>query len=176
MARAARGTRDRLGVGLGLAITEIVDLAASELSATGGAMGALSYVVLSAISEDLRGRGTGPLTAARLVEMLAVAEDAVSAFGGAKRGDKSLLDPIAYARDAAEEATKSGASAEEALLAAAAAARKGADATATMEACTFGRVAGWVPAVSDLSMPAPQSFAIVLTALSEVYALRGPAN
>jgi dihydroxyacetone kinase len=108
-------------------------------------------------------------TPARLAEILAVAEDAVSAFGGAQRGDKSLLDAIAHARDAAEAAAQGGANLEDALLASAAGARRGAAATATMEA-RVGRAAR-LGARSLGSIDAgAQSVAVVLTALSQVYA------
>lgn len=101
-----------------------------------------------------------------------MAEDAVSGFGGAKRGEKSLLDAIAYARDAADEVASRDASPEDALLASAAGARKGAAATATMEA-RVGRAAR-LGARSLGSVDAgAQSFAVVITALSEVYAARG---
>ena len=134
MARAGRAIREQLSGGEPLDVGQIVDLAAAELSASGGAMGAISYVLVSSIGDTWRARDEHRLTAAALAELLTAAEEAVSDFGGAKRGDKSVLDSIAYARDAAEEAARRNAGAKGATRAAAAAAREGAAATADMEA------------------------------------------
>ena len=81
----------------------------------------------------------------------------------------------ACARDAAQEATQEGASLEDALLASAAAARKGANDTANMEA-RVGRAARLGPRSLGSIDAGAQSFAIVITALSEVYAGRRPEN
>jgi hypothetical protein len=134
MARAGRAVRERLSGSQPLGIGEIIDLIAAELSAVGGAMGAISYVTVSSIGDTWRARDEHRFTAGALAELLAAAEDAVAEFGGAKRGDKSILDSIAYARDAAEDAAGHGATPKDATLAAVAAARRGAAATADMEA------------------------------------------
>ena len=101
MARAARAVRQRLAGGLITEVSEIVDVVATELSAIGGAMGALSYVIVGSIGEDLKAHRAEGLSATRLAKILAIAECSVSDFGGAKRGDKSIVDSIGAARDAA---------------------------------------------------------------------------
>jgi dihydroxyacetone kinase len=168
MARAGRAIRERLSGGEPRDVGQIVDLAAAELSSIGGAMGAISYVIVSSIGDSWRARDDHRLTAAALAELLAAAEDAVTEFGGAKRGDKSILDSIAFARDAAEEAVRRDAGAKDATIAAVAAAREGAEATADMEA-RVGR-ASRLGSRSRGSIDAgAQSFAIALAALAEVY-------
>ena len=172
MARAGRGARERLSGSQPLDINEILDLVATELSATGGAMGAISYVVVSSIAEAWRARDEHRLTARALADLLAAAEAGVSEFGGANRGDKSILDAIAYARDAAEEAAGHGATAKDATMAAMAAGREGAAATADMEA-RVGRAARLGPRSRGSIDAGAQSFAIALAALGEVYISTG---
>ena len=168
MARAARAVRERLVSECPSSVTDVVEVAASELSAVGGAMGALSYVVLSAIGEDLKARGASGLSAWRLAQLLAVAEAAVSDFGGAKRGDKSVLDAIGAARDTAEKSADANATTLEALRAAAEAARRGAEATASMEA-RVGRASRLAARSVGAVDAGAQSFAVVLGALADAY-------
>jgi len=173
MATAARAVRKRLNDPPPTDVPEIVSLVATELSAVGGAMGALSYVIVSAIGEKLD-EGSA-LTAARIAEFLAAAEDGVSTFGSAKRGDKSILDAIASARDAAEESARNGSTAAGALSAAAAAAREGAKGTAAMEA-KVGRASRLGARSRGTVDAGAESFAIVLTALADAYVSHEPKN
>lgn len=169
IARGARAVRERLNSHRPKEVYDVVEIAASELSAIGGAMGALSYVALSAIGEELQAHGASELSAGRLVQLLAVAEAAIGDFGGAKRGDKSVLDSIAGARDAAERSARVGASAMEALQAAAEGARRGAEATANMEA-RVGRASRLGARSMGAVDAGAQTFAIILRCLAEVYA------
>ena len=159
MARAARAVRERLVSECPSSVTDVVEVAASELSAVGGAMGALSYVLLSAIGEDLKARGASGLSARRLAQLLAVAEAAVSDFGGAKRGDKSVLDAVG---------ADTNATTLEALRAAANAACRGAEATASMEA-RVGRASRLGARSVGVVDAGAQSFAVVLGALADAY-------
>jgi dihydroxyacetone kinase len=174
MAMAARGVQKRLTEQPPTSVADIVRHAASELSAVGGAMGALSYVIVSAVGDHLDEEGA--FTAARLGEFLAAAEDGVATFGGASRGDKSILDAIGSARDAAEEAARGGATAAAAVAASAAAAREGAQATAEMEA-RIGRASRLGEHSRGSVDAGAQTFALVLSALSDAYASNkgGPA-
>jgi D-erythrulose 4-kinase len=167
MAAAARAIRKRLAERRPTGVAGIVAGVAAELSAVGGAMGAISYVLVSAIGDRL-GEDEA-LDADRLADLLAAAEDAVSSFGGAVRGDKSIVDAIGFARDEAAVAARSRVSTTAAILAAAGAARSGADATAGMEA-RVGR-AGRLGSRSLGTIDAgAQTFAIALGALAETYA------
>jgi len=129
-------------------------------------MGAISYLIVSAIAASLGDDDT--LDAGRLAELLGAAEDAVTSFGGASRGDKSIVDAIGAARDAAAESARSGATVTAALLAAAAGARAGADATAGMEA-RVGRASRLGARSLGTVDAGAQSFAIVLGAFADTY-------
>lgn len=166
MSAVARGVQKQLAAQPPTSVLEIVQLAAREFSAVGGAMGALSYVIVSAAGEHL-GEG-GAFTATRLGELLAAAEEGVASFGGASRGDKSILDSIGPAREAAEEAARSGASAADALAAAAAAAFRGAEATAAMEA-RVGRASRLGERSRGNVDAGAQTFALVLSVLADTY-------
>lgn len=166
MAAVARGVQNQLAARSPSSISEIVQLAAGELGAVGGAMGALSYVIVTAVGEHLREGGA--FTATRLGELLAAAEEEVASFGGAHRGDKSILDAIGPAREAADEAARNGASAGDALAAAAAAAHRGAEATAEMEA-RIGRASRLGERSRGTVDAGAQTFALVLSALADTY-------
>ncbi|MDO5719288.1 MAG: dihydroxyacetone kinase subunit DhaL [Actinomycetaceae bacterium] len=78
------------------------------------------------------------LEAQDVADMMAASVGGIQARGKATTGEKTMVDAWAPARDAAQKAADSGASAEETLRAAAAAAREGAEATKPMKA-TKGR-------------------------------------
>ncbi len=166
LAAAARAIRKRLAGEPPGGVGGIVAGVAAELSAVGGALGAISSVIVSGIADGLGEDGT--LDAERLAGLFAGAEDAVSSFGGAARGDKSIVDALGSARDAAAESARSGASATAALRAAAAAARAGADATAGMEA-RVGRASRLGPRSRGTVDAGARAFAIALGALADTY-------
>lgn len=168
MAAAARGVKKRVAEQPPTSVAELVTLAADELGSVGGAMGALSYLIVTSVGAHLdeEGRSFSPES---LVTLLGAAEESVSSFGGAARGDKSVLDAIGPARDAAEDAARSGVSAPEATSAAAAAAREGAQATAEMVA-RIGRASRLGERSRGAVDAGALTFALVLSALAEVYA------
>ena len=167
MARAGRSIHQRLSKGAPLGVAQILDLVATEMSAVGGAMGALSYVIISSIADALSTRNY-ELTAGSLAELLSATEAAVSEFGGAKRGDKSILDAIAFARDAAVDAASQHATTKDATLAVLAATREGVAATADMEA-RVGRASRLGPRTRGSIDAGAQTFMIALAALVDVY-------
>lgn len=169
MARAGRAIREGLVTRPPEAVGEILDLVARELSAVGGAMGALSYITVSAIGDDLASHDDKSVGPSRIAELLATAENAVASFGGAHRGDKSVLDAISAARDAAETAATDGLGTLATLQAAAAGAREGAEATAEMQA-RVGRASRLGERSVGAIDAGAQSFAIVLNALATTYA------
>lgn len=168
MARAGRAIRERLAAAQP-PVEEIIDLVAHELSAVGGAMGALAFIMVSAIGDDLKGHDDKRVDALRLAGMLAAAEDAVASFGGARRGDKSVLDAIGSARDAAEAAARKGFGGDAALRAAAEGARSGAKATSEMQA-RVGRASRLGTRSVGAIDAGAQSFAIALDAMARVLA------
>lgn len=168
MAAAARGIRGELSDHLPADLASLLAAAAHQLAAVGGSMGALSYVLVQALVETVAGR-SGPLTVAEIAGLLAASEDAVSGFGGAQRGDKTIVDAIAAARAAAEECARLGMPVAETLLRAAAAAQEGTDATAAMVA-RIGRASRLGERSRGTVDPGARSFAIVLGALAGAYA------
>ena len=171
MAAAARSVRSDLNESPPADIPELVAMVARNFGAVGGSMGALSYVLVSAAGEEAVGEAASSAT--RISRMLTAAEDAVTSFGGAKPGDKTVVDAIAPARAAAENASRCQDSAADALLAAAAAAEKGAASTAGM----IARV-GRASRLGERSLggvdAGATSFAIVLRALAVAYAKETP--
>lgn len=169
MATAARSVKKRVTTQPPTSVAELIELAAAELGAVGGAMGALSYLIVNSVGSRLDEEK--PFTPESLAELLAAAEESVSSFGGAARGDKSVLDAIGPARDAAAEASRSGATAAEATVSAAAAAREGAQATAEMVA-RIGRASRLGERSRGAVDAGAQTFALVLSAFADVYAAR----
>ena len=168
MAAAARAIREELDHRTPADVGELAALVAKSFSAVGGSMGAISSVLVEAVGVEVT-HLDAPLSAAQVARLLAAAEDAVAAFGGATRGDKTIVDAIAPAREAAESSAERQRPAAEALMAAAAAAEEGVASTAQMTA-RIGRASR----LGDISLgavdPGAASFAIALAALAHSYA------
>ena len=79
-------------------------------------------------------RGTTSVDLPLLTRMVRAAEAGIQERGGAKRGDKTLLDALGPAADALQDAEVKGATLREAVRSAAEAARAGAKATTEMAA------------------------------------------
>jgi dihydroxyacetone kinase-like protein len=111
---------------------------AKRAPSTGGTLAATGLMAA--------GRTLGAQTFTRDVDAyvasLAAASEAIAARGKAKLGDKTMLDALFPAADAAREAALQGGGLEEVAWAAAEAAKKGAEATTGMVA-VHGR-AGWL--------------------------------
>jgi dihydroxyacetone kinase-like protein len=168
MAGAAKQIRSGMADRPPADLAGLVDLAANALAAVGGAMGALGYVLVEALRDSATDR-TCPLAAKDIAQLLSVAENAVTSFGGAKAGDKTIVDAIAAARIAAEESARLGQSPSQTLSSAARGAREGAAATAEMVA-RIGRASRLGERSRGSVDPGAKSFAIALTALADAYA------
>jgi triose/dihydroxyacetone kinase / FAD-AMP lyase (cyclizing) len=109
-------------------------LGTSLAQATGGSTGVLYAIFFEAAARALRAAGswTGALRAGT---------EAVSSYGGARRGDRTMLDALFPAAEAADHAYRSGADAREVLRAAAGAAEAGAEHTRTLGRAQAGRSA-----------------------------------
>ena len=168
MAGASRSIRSKLTEEPPKDVAALLDLVADEFALVGGAMGAIVYVLLQAVGQvavELHGE----LSAPDISRLLSVSQDAVSDFGGAQPGDKTVVDAISSAREAASNSVLLGASATETLLAAAEGAQKGAEATAAMVA-RIGRASRLGELSRGKVDPGAKSFAICMEALATGYA------
>jgi dihydroxyacetone kinase len=168
VAEAARSIRTKLSEESPKDVEALLDLAAAEFAQSGGAMSVVAYVLLGAVGHataEIRGE----LSALDVSRLLGVAQDAVSEFGRAQPGDKTIVDVIFAAREAAVDRANLGGSAGEALLAAAQGARKGSDGTAGMIA-RVGRASRLGEISRGTIDPGAESFAISMEALVAAYA------
>ena len=125
----------------------------------GGSSGILLSIGVSAMSAALAGKATPDWPAALSEGLLRIQH-----YGGAKEGDRTMLDALIPA----VAALKAG----ENLAAAAAAARRGADHTATMKIARAGR-SSYVPEASLQGVPDPGAIAMA-TVFEALAALRLP--
>jgi hypothetical protein len=167
MAAAAEGIRKRLSADPPDDVAGLLRLAAGELAAAGGAMGAISYVLLQAVA-DVVDETDYEFVAPDVPRILSVAQQAVSEFGGAQPGDKTVVDAIAAAQEAASARALSGQPPVDCLLAAAEGARKGAEATAGMVA-RVGRASRLGELSRGTVDAGAKSFAIALQALATAF-------
>jgi dihydroxyacetone kinase len=131
-------------------------------------MGALLSVAFSALG-DRAAAANGPLTSGQVADYLAVMLEALTEFGGAKVGDKTIVDAVAGAQTAAAAAAAGdSASATETLLAAAAGASAGAESTAGMVA-RVGRASRLGERSRGSVDAGARSFSLVLTAVADAY-------
>jgi dihydroxyacetone kinase-like protein len=98
----------------------------------GGAMGPLYGTLFDEMAKT--GGGEEVITAVVFGRMLDRAASAVVDLGGAKVGDKTMVDALVPARDAYVESVRAGAGFSDSLAAMAGAARKGRDSTRDMAA------------------------------------------
>lgn len=140
--------------------------------AAGGASGALYGVLLSETGAGLRAREGSAVDTNLLADAVRRACDAVAQLGGARRGDKTLLDALEPFRDALAEQARSGSDVPRAVSVAATEAAGAAEATAEL---TSARGRASRLGARDLGTPDPgaTSLALMLTALGE--ALTGGA-
>ena len=164
MAEAARSIRAKLSAEPPQDVAALLNVVAAAFAQAGGAMGAVVYVLLDAVGHAVA-EIHHELSAPDVSLLLGAAEDAVSEFGGAQPGDKTIVDSISAARQAASDSADLGASAVEALLAAADGARKGAEATAGMIA-RIGRSSRLGELSRGTVDPGAESFAISMEALA----------
>jgi dihydroxyacetone kinase-like protein len=168
MAAAAKAIRADLTRQEPPSLAELTTVVAKQFSAVGGTMGALYSVLVEAVGGAASAEAV-PFSAAQLEHLLAIAEAALADFGGAMRGDKTVIDAVAPAREAAEECARQELSPSCALAVAAAAAQEGALATEGMVA-KVGRASRLGERSIGVVDPGAMSFAIALNALARSYA------
>lgn len=113
-------------------IKDLLDMTGDTLAETmGGAIGPIFGSIFSAMSEECR---TDEVGSAELAVMLDAGLENVMLIGGAVPGDRTLVDALAPAVEAAKAAAAEQAAVSAALSRAAAAAKQGAEATKDMVA------------------------------------------
>lgn len=167
MAIGARGVRRKLAVVEGDDPAALLRAAAAGMGSAGGAIGPLYARGLLAIVTELERDGSrGPTAGAPVAVLRRAAEaaaTAVAALGGAKPGDKTILDALGPLVVSLAAAERDGLPVAAALDAARRAARAGAEATASME-CRVGRSSRFGARSVGTADPGAMSFAIVVDA------------
>lgn len=169
MAAAARAVRVKLAEEEIASPIGMVVAAATAVSQVGGAMGAIGFMILDELRQAME---PSPATAdgdqgpgAWLHRLFAAMEASVAEFGGASRGDKSILDAIGAAADATAEP---GGDVGAVLARAAEGARLGAESTAAMRA-KIGRAARAADRSVGTVDAGAEAFALVLETVSAAY-------
>jgi dihydroxyacetone kinase-like protein len=170
MALAARAVRQAVAASPDSSDEELVTRIALAMGSVGGACGPIYASGLLAIATAMRDRADGSLTVARMVDFAEAAENAISALGRARPGDKTILDALDPVVRALQGAKASGQSVSDALTAAAAAAREGTAATAAMIA-SAGRASRLGERSRGLADPGASSLALIMDALASTYIL-----
>ncbi len=138
-------------------------IATTLMSTVGGAAGPLYG---TAFLRAATAAGDGPVDAQGVAALLAAAVEGVTARGKAATGDKTMVDALAPAAEAAREAASSGGSALAALEAAAEAAEAGAEATEPMVA-RKGRASYLGDRSAGHRDPGAQSSALIVRAAAD---------
>jgi triose/dihydroxyacetone kinase / FAD-AMP lyase (cyclizing) len=133
-------------------VTLFSDVADAVSASMGGTSGVLLELMFRKISLSLR-RGGLPIGAAKLSDAFKAGVDAVSFYGGATVGARTMLDALVPAAIALV-GTQS-------LLEAATKARQGADGTANMKVATAGR-SNWLSEGSLEGTPDPGAIAVAV--------------
>jgi len=161
-ARTSGATRDTAGdVG-----TALLAAGTALADAAGGASGALFGLLLTETGGRLQPGGDEPVSTAALADAVAAAQDAVTDLGGARPGDKTMVDALdavtAALRDAAGRPTGVAA----AWRSAAGAARAAADATADLTPAV-GRAARLGDRGRGSADPGATSLALMVAAAAD---------
>ena len=142
------------------------------IGATGGAMGIIFGKSLLSVGTSLC--DAREFATPELKTMLAAMETAIGKTGKAKPGDKTILDGVHAAREAAELSNKANEALDEALKSAAAAAEAAAENTAGM-VCQAGRASRLGERTLGHLDPGAVSFAIIMRSFQESVAKSPPA-
>jgi len=170
MALAARGVRQQLAGSPDAGGADLITKVALATGSVGGAIGPIYASGLLAVAGTLRNiQMDEGVQLAHLLACAEAAESAVSALGGAKPGDKTILDAMSPAVGSLRAAESAGTPVGVALGGAADAARAGASATASMTA-TLGRASRLGERSLGLADPGAASFALILEAMATSYA------
>ena len=167
MAAAATGVLARLDAAPPPSGEVLLVVVGEEFAKVGGSMGALLSVAAEAAAASAA-EGAGTTCAESVGAMLGAAQAAIEDLGGARPGDKTLLDAMVAARVAAS-ACDTADSPAQVLRSAADGARAGAESTADM-AARVGRASR----LGDRALGSPDagatSFALILDAVASAYA------
>ena len=166
MALAARAVRETLEASPDESGSNLISRLALAMGSVGGAIGPIYATGLLAVAKKAREHSdSDELTPATMAACANAAESAITALGGAKPGDKTILDALDPAVRSLHEAQASGISAGDALNLAAAAARRGADSTAQL-AAIVGRASRLGERSRGLADPGASSLARILEAIA----------
>ncbi|HLT85391.1 MAG TPA: dihydroxyacetone kinase subunit DhaL [Phototrophicaceae bacterium] len=141
-------------------------IATTLMSTVGGAAGPLYGTAFLRAATAL---GDGPVDAAGVAALLTGAVEGVTARGRAEAGDKTMVDALRPAAEAARAVAEEGGSARAALAAAADAAAAGAEATEPMVA-RKGRASYLGERSAGHRDPGAQSSALILRAAADAAA------
>ena len=168
MALAARAVRKTLDDAPDVGGEALVTRLAMAMGSVGGAIGPIYATGLLAVAARMRSLPSPP--GAPPVEYLAAcaaaAESAIAALGGAKPGDKTVLDALHPAMEALQKANDEPVA--NALSAAAGAAREGAAATAELVA-VVGRASRLGERSRGMADPGASSLALILESVAQAY-------
>jgi phosphoenolpyruvate---glycerone phosphotransferase subunit DhaL len=168
MALAARAVRKTLDDAPDVGGEVLVTRLAMAMGSVGGAIGPIYATSLLAVAAKMRSLPSpaGAPSVEYLAACAAAAESAIAALGGAKPGDKTVLDALHPATEALQRAKD--ATVAHALSAAASAAGKGAAATAELVA-VVGRASRLGERSRGLADPGASSLALILEAAAQAY-------
>jgi len=140
-------------------IALVQSIGRSLAGAMGGTSGVLYHIFISAAVAQLNAVQLASAPTAQVIaEAFVVGVEAVSCYGGATEGDRTMLDAMVPAAQAMRTAALGGASFAEAIHAAAAAAEAGAEKTKLMLGAA-GR-SSYVPADNLKGVPDPGAMAV----------------
>lgn len=166
MALAARAVRGALDEATDDGPADLLTRLAVAVGSVGGAIGPIYATALLRIAAILRARPSPspPPTVEDVRRCAEAAETAIAALGGARPGDKTVLDALDPLVEALRHAESEGTDLAAALEHAAEAARAGAASTAEMVA-TVGRASRLGERGRGSADPGATSFAIIVQAL-----------
>lgn len=166
----ARGFRAVAGQLPGVADQDIGAIAGMVASSLTGSIGGVTGPIFGTVFARLAATAGGKehLNVDDLARGFRAALDAVSAIGNARPGDKTMVDALAPAASALEQAAREGLDMETALERAARAADEGARATVQMRA-TKGRARYLGERSIGHQDPGATSFALIVRALADAY-------
>jgi phosphoenolpyruvate---glycerone phosphotransferase subunit DhaL len=153
MALAAKAVRQALADAPDATDHDLLVKVAMAMGSVGGASGPIYASGLLATATTLDALPAGPMTIAKMLALGEAAENAISALGHAKPGDKTILDALHPAVEALRQGHDLGVAAR--------AARGGAEATAQMVA-SIGRASRLGERSRGLADPGATSLALIV--------------
>ena len=173
MTLAARAVRKTLDDPAALTGEPLVTRLAMAVGSVGGAIGPIYATGLLAMAASMRARARaepvdGQATVEQLAAFASAAEAAIAALGGARPGDKTILDALDPAVSSLRRAAESGTPVAKALGDAARSAREGATASAAMVAAV-GRASRLAERSRGSADPGATSLALILEAIAQAY-------